>query len=293
MAPRSFVWLDVFTDQPFRGNALAVLPEADGLTEAQMRSIARELNLSETTFVSAPETAGTTHRVRIFTATRELPFAGHPTVGTAIALAEASGADDVHLVLGLTAGPTPVHVMRDPQGLRHASFVSPKVPRLAPAPESLVDVAGLVGLVDADLDPTIPAHLTDSGGTVFLVIAVRSLDALARCRSVGAAPDVVGIYVVCAVDGAWRCRMFAPEAGVVEDPATGSAGCSFAGTLHRYVPGYDADGTYEVDIRQGVEMGRASRLALSFDVSGGQIIEVRMRGAAVPVLRGQLEVAGL
>jgi trans-2,3-dihydro-3-hydroxyanthranilate isomerase len=293
MAPRSFVWLDVFTDQPFRGNALAVFPDADGLSDAQMRSIARELNLSETTFVTPPEIEGTTHRVRIFTATRELPFAGHPTVGTAIALAEASGEDEVHLVLGLTAGPTPVHVTRDAHGVRQAAFVSPQVPRLGPAPASLGDVAQLVGLADHDLDPTIPVHLTDSGGTVFLVVAVRSLDALARCRPVGVGPDVVGIYVVCPVDGAWRCRMFAPEAGVVEDPATGSAGCSFAGTLHRFVPGYGADGTHVVEIRQGVEMGRASQLWLSFDVSAGQISEVRMRGAAVPVLRGQVDVAGL
>lgn len=292
MASRSFVWLDVFTDRPFRGNALAVFPDADGLSEAQMRLIARELNLSETTFVSRPEAAGTTHRVRIFTATRELPFAGHPTVGTAVALASQTGDEAVDLVLGLTAGPTPVHVERDADGNWSATFVSPRTPQLTDAPSG-IDFAALVGLTSQDLDPMIPTHLTDSGGTVFLVVAVRTLDALARCRPVGSAPDVVGIYVVCAADGGWRCRMFAPEAGVVEDPATGSAGCSFAGTLHRFVPGHSANGTYRVEIFQGVEMGRASHLALAFDVADGAVCEVRMTGVAVPVVRGEIDVPDL
>ena len=300
MATLPFLWLDVFTDDAFGGNALAVFPDAAGLSEAQMRTIARELNLSETTFVTPAESPGTTHRVRIFTPTRELAFAGHPTVGTAIALVshlgngdgDGHGGDDrdVDLVLGLTAGPTPVRVRRAASGRRRATFVAPRTPRLSPASIGGPAVAALVGLGPTDLDDSIPAHLTDSGGTVFLVVGVRSLEALGRCRPIGSAPDVVGIYVVCAVADGWRCRMFAPESGVVEDPATGSAGCSFAGTLHRYVPGFAADGTYRVSLRQGVEMGRPSELALEFDVTAGTIAEVRMTGSAVEVLRGEIDV---
>jgi len=288
MSEAHFVWYDVFTDRPFTGNALAVFTDATGISEADMPRIARELNLSETTFVFSPETPGTTHRVRIFTPSRELAFAGHPTVGTAVALADASGANEVDLVLGLGAGPTPVTVRRDARGVMRATFVAPQLPRTGPSPIAPAPLAALIGLDERDLDPQLAPHLIDAGGTKFVAVGVRSLDALAASRAVGSTDDIVGVYVVVRVDDGWQCRMFAPGSGVPEDPATGSAACAFAGTLHQFVPGHADDGTYDVSIRQGVEMGRPSELQLSFDVSHNAVTEVRLTGAAARVLDGTI-----
>lgn len=288
MSPTPFVWYDVFTDRRFAGNPLAVFPDASGLSSEDMARIARELNLSETTFVLPAETPGTTHRVRIFTPGRELPFAGHPTLGTGIALAEASGVDRADLVLGLDAGPTPVTVWRRPDGVLAGEFRAPQVPRLSPSPVPVADAVALVGLTEADLEPAFPVHQSDAGGTVFLMMRLHSLDALARSRPVGSAPGVVGIYLAVRTAHGWQSRMYAPEVGVVEDPATGSAAVSFAGSLHAHVDGYGVDGTHDVVVHQGVEMGRPSELSLSFDVDGGRITEVRLAGAAVRVLDGRV-----
>jgi trans-2,3-dihydro-3-hydroxyanthranilate isomerase len=292
-APRSFVWYDVFTDRPFTGNALAVVLDADGLTDGQMAQIARELNLSETTFVLPPTQPGATHRVRIFTPTRELPFAGHPTVGTAVALVESSDGDGASLVLELGAGLTPVEVTAG-RGARSAELVAPQLPRLSPSPVDTVQLAALVGLDPDDVDPAVPIHVADAGGTAFVVAVVRDLAALARSRPAGTADGVVGIYLATPdpdadqVGGRWRARMFAEGAGVPEDPATGSATVAFAGSLHRYVAPYAEEGTHRVVLRQGVEMGRPSLLELGFDVAGGAISQVRLRGSAVRVLSGHL-----
>jgi trans-2,3-dihydro-3-hydroxyanthranilate isomerase len=288
MSPTPFVWYDVFTDHRFAGNALAVFPDASGLTGEDMARIARELNLSETTFVLPAEAERTTHRVRIFTPARELPFAGHPVVGTAVALVEAGGGDHADLVFGLGAGPTPVSVRRRPDGVLTAQFLAPQVPRLGPPPVSAAEAAALVGLTASDLDPTFPVHQSDAGGTVFLVVRLHSLDALARSRPVGSAPGVIGIYLAVRTAHGWQSRMYAPAVGVVEDPATGSAAVSFAGSLHAHVDGYGVDGTHEVTIHQGIEMGRPSDLALSFDVVDGSVSEVRLAGSAVKVLDGVL-----
>ncbi len=295
MASIDFVWYDVFTDRRFTGNPLAVVPDAAGLDDAAMASIARELNLSETTFVLPAETPGTTHRVRIFTPGRELAFAGHPTVGTAIALAELAGGDDVDLVLGLGAGPTPVSVRRTASGasggsVLRAGFVAPQLPRVRPSPVDEGALAALVGIGADDLDPAMPLHLADAGGTDFVVAQVRSLDVLARCEPAGRLPEVVGAYVVAPEGDGYRVRMFAPAVGVPEDPATGSAACAFAGSLAAHVARYAAEGTHDVLLRQGVEMGRPSELSSSFDVSDGAPTQVRLAGAAVRVLSGSLTV---
>jgi len=295
---RSFIWLDVFTDHPYSGNPLAVFPDAAGLSDAQMAQIARELNLSETTFVFPSDDPAATHRVRILTPTRELPFAGHPTVGTAVALAalerSAHGvggvSDEFDFVFALSAGLTPVSVRRVADGSMEAAFVAPQTPRLSASPIETGALAEAIGLTAGDLDASVPVHLSDSGGTVFLMTVVNSMDALRRCHLGRPLPDVVGVYIACRTDGGWQSRMFAPDAGVVEDPATGSATCSFAGTLHGFVDGYATEGTHEVFLRQGVEMGRPSALSLSFDVLDGAISQVRLRGGAVVILRGELEV---
>ncbi len=291
MTTVDLVWYDVFTDRPFTGNPLAVVPDARGLDDATMAHIARELNLSETTFVLPPDVPGTTHRVRIFTPTRELAFAGHPTVGTAIALAELAGQRDLDLVLGLGAGPTAVTVRPAAGGTLSAAFVAPQLPRLRPAPVDERAVASIVGIEPDDLDSALPLHLADSGGTDFVVAQVRSLDALARCAPVGRLPEVVGVYVVAPEDAGYRVRMFAPAVGVPEDPATGSAACAFAGSLVAHVERFGVAGTHEVRLRQGVEMGRPSELALAFDVHDGVLTEVRLAGGAVRALEGRITVA--
>ena len=290
MTSVDLVWYDVFTDRSFAGNPLAVIPDARGLDDATMARIARELNLSETTFVLPPETPGTTHRVRIFTPTRELPFAGHPTVGTAVALTELAGVQDADLVLGLVAGPTAVTVRPAGATLR-AGFVAPQLPRLRPSPIDAATVAALVGLDAADLDPALPLHVADAGGSDFVVAQVRSLDALAASGPIGRLPEVVGVYLVAPEDDGYRVRMFAPAAGVPEDPATGGAACAFAGSLVAHVARFGGTGTHEVRIRQGVEMGRPSELALSFDVHDGRPAQVRLAGGAVRALEGRIRVA--
>lgn len=289
MPSAQFVWYDVFTDRRCTGNPLAVVPDAAGLDAGAMAAIARELNLSETTFVFPPDAPGVTHRVRIFTPTRELAFAGHPTVGTAIALAELAGGGDTDLVLGLGAGPTPVSVRRRPDGTLRAAFVAPQLPRVRPAPIDVAAVAGLVGIDVDDIEPSFPLHLADAGGTDFVVVQVRSLEVLARCAPVGRLPEVVGVYLVAAEGAGYRVRMFAPAVGVPEDPATGSAACAFAGSLVAHVDRFGAGGMHDVALRQGVEMGRPSELALSFDVENGLVTQVRLAGTAVRVLTGSIE----
>lgn len=291
MTSVDLVWYDVFTDRRFTGNPLAVVPDARGLDDAAMARIARELNLSETTFVLPAEAPGTTHRVRIFTPTRELAFAGHPTVGTAIALTELAGRQEADLVLGLGAGPTPVTVRPNASGGLRAGFVAPQLPRLRPAPVDGPEVAALIGIEADELDPVLPLHLADAGGTDFVVAQVRSLDVLARCAPIGRLHDVVGVYAVAPEDDGYRVRMFAPAVGVPEDPATGSAACAFAGSLVAHVARFGVDGAHEVRLRQGVEMGRPSELALSFDVAGGAPSQVRLAGGAVRALEGRITVA--
>ena len=293
MTDPSFLWYDVFTARPFTGNPLAVFPDASGLTDDDMRHIARELNLSETTFVLPAEDPSTTHRVRIFTPGRELAFAGHPTVGTAIAITELSGRDEADLVLGLGAGPTPVTVRRGDNGVLRAGFVAPQLPRVTPAPVDAAAAAGLLGIDVDGIDASMPLHLADAGGTEFLVVLVRSLEVLARCRPAGEYPGVVGVYAAARTDDGFQSRMFAPAVGVPEDPATGSATVAFAGSLVAHVPGHAGDGTHAVALRQGVEMGRPSDLDLTFDVAAGALTEVRLAGCAVQTLTGSMSGASL
>jgi trans-2,3-dihydro-3-hydroxyanthranilate isomerase len=286
---RELGWYDVFTTVPFEGNPLGVVLDATGLDDQTMAAIAAELGLSETTFVLPPGSPGVDHDVRIFTPTRELAFAGHPTIGTAVALAERAGTPSTTLVLGLGAGPTAVTVELGPGGALVAAFAAPRRPRVGPVDAQADDVAGAIGLRASDLDPTVPLHVADAGGTAFVVVGVPDLDVLARAHPVATVGDVVGTYVVAPDGGGFRARMFAPGAGVPEDPATGSAACAFAGSLATYYGDFAAAGRYEVAVTQGVEMGRRSELALSFDVADGDVTEVRLSGAAVPVLSGTIE----
>lgn len=283
---------DVFTDTPYAGNPLAVVEAADDLSTAQMQAIAREFNLSETIFITAPQgpvAEGETRvGVRIFTPEHEMPFAGHPTVGCAVHLAgDVKGAQVI--TLEEVAGPTPVQVTREGGDVR-AEFVAPVSPGVQDLPLDPDELAQAVGLKAADLGQH-RAHIT-TGGHPFVHIQLADRAALSR-----AAPgpgwarltEVAGtgsVYLYTPGEAAdFEARMFSPGA-IGEDPATGSATALLSAQL--LANGELSDGTTTFRLCQGRDMGRLSHLELSVDVKGGQIDDVRVAGSAVQVARGQI-----
>jgi len=288
-----FHTLDVFTDTPFAGNPLAVVLGADALTTAQMQTIAREFNLSETIFVIAPRDPAHTARVRIFFPTAEIPFAGHPTIGCAILLAEKAHEGDFATTITLEeeAGLVPVAVTR--QGNRiTAELTAPVLPYPAGGTPDPALLAAALDLAPEDLGPHSPG--VHQGGPRFLYAPLRSLDALARARVVEphwsrliAAHGVDSAYLYAPGDDCdFRARMFSPTAGIPEDPATGSASAILAAQL--LANGALADGITRLDLHQGVEMGRPSTLHLTIEAAGGTLTRVRIAGSAVRIGEGRL-----
>jgi trans-2,3-dihydro-3-hydroxyanthranilate isomerase len=297
-----FVTADVFTDQPFGGNPLAVLPDARGLDDALMQKIAREFNLSETVFVLPPASPAHTRRLRIFTPMTEIPFAGHPTVGTALALARLGelplqGAI-TRIVFEEGAGPVPVTIAaRD----GHATFAELSAPQ---APELLADrppalVASALSLMPSDLVAEQGLPRVVSCGLPFLLVRLADRQALARARLnrsvwerqlAGSPAQHLFLFAV-TDDGAEpyavRARVFAPGGGVDEDPATGSAAAALGGWLGSTSP--LADGTIRCVIAQGLEIGRPSRLEVEVDKRAGAVTAVRVGGAAVLISEGTIE----
>ncbi len=298
-----FVTVDVFTDRRFAGNPLAVLPDARGLSADEMASVAREFNLSETTFVLPPENPRHTRRVRIFTPGAELPFAGHPTVGTAWVLAYLGevlvAGGETPVVLEEGAGPVPVTVLaRDGRPVA-ATLRAPRLPEPGPPPPDARDIAAVLSLVPADLAGPPHAPEAYSCGVPFLFVALRDRQAVARARIDPVALDrVLGSYWTSQVflfafdselEGAdLHARMFAPALGVAEDPATGSAVSALAGYLARRDP--PRDGTRRWVVEQGIEMGRPSRLELEIDRRAGKVVEVRVGGPCVFVSEGTIDI---
>ena len=297
-----YVVADVFTEQPFTGNPLAVFPEAQGLSAEQMQRIAGELNLSETAFVLPPETGGFA-RVRMFTPASELPFAGHPTIGTAMVMAKTraipAGLSD--LVFEEAAGPVPVSLEWSNGDPTFAWLTPPGLPRVegeAPAPEDIARAISL-DLSDIDLAPPGPAVL--SAGNPFLFVPLRDAGALARARvdtvswrSLMDAVAANGVYMFCSVgplgSRRLRARLFAPDQGIPEDPATGSAAAALPADLVRR---HDhADGVSRWTVEQGIEMGRPSELTIEVTVTSGTIETVRVGGTAVIVSEGTMDVPG-
>lgn len=278
---------DVFTDRAFSGNPLAIVIGADGLDSAQMQTIARQFNLSETIFVMAPRDPAATARVRIFLRTGEIPFAGHPTIGCALHLSDGK---DCRIVLGEEAGPVPVEI-RD--GL--AEFTAPKLPVAHAGTADPALIARTIGLArDAigfgDHGPGIW-----QGGPAFLFVPVRDLAALAASRPIEpfwsqamTAAGVLGAYLYTPQDGGYRARMFASTSGIPEDPATGSASALLAGQL--LASGALGDGETRIALIQGVEMGRPSQIGLTAVVAGGVLRQVRVAGRAVPVASGRIRI---
>lgn len=295
-----FITLDVFTEERFGGNPLAVVLGADGLSGAAMQRIAGEFNLSETTFVLKPSQPDLTVDVRIFTPANEMPFAGHPSVGTAVALAlEEAGEGDIdrEIVLGLKAGRTPVRVTRAGGKAPFGHFIAPVVPEAPRDGPSDEVVAAAISLDAGDIgfDGHRPRFI--KAGNDWLFAPVASLDAVARSAVDASAwagardgNPIIGIYVYArgGEGAAFHARMFAPDAGVPEDPATGSAAVTLPGQI--LASEGTADGSHDWLIEQGFEMGRPSRIHLSADVRDGAVSEVRLGGHAVPVSSGEIEV---
>lgn len=291
----SFETVDVFTDRRFGGNQLAVVLDAAELSDAQMQALAAEFNLSETTFVLPPADATHTARVRIFNRTAEMPFAGHPNVGTACVLAwRGLGADDVMLFEG-AAGLVHVSMMRGSDGVVTGATVT--------APQALslgmeippAEVADCVGIATDDVVVTAHQPVLASVGNTYIIAQVSG-DALTRAvpdiaafrRAISSRPTLAGrfsLHLYARGDGPIRARMFAPLAGTIEDPATGSANAPLGALLLSLT----RDERCELEIVQGVEMGRPSHLYVTAWREGGGI-RATVGGTCVPVMRGDVIV---
>jgi len=292
MTPRTlpFVWLDVFTDRPLEGNQLAVFTDARGLSQEQMQAIARETKLSETTFIFPRDPAVELEqgvRVRIFTVDEELPFAGHPTLGTATVVRGASGADTI--TLDLDAGKIPVN-FRDENGLAFGEMRQ-RDPEFLGF-HRIEDVARATGLAAADIDDNLPIQ-TVSTGLPFTIVPVRSLAALQNLKFEWAnAKEYLdksgGRFFYFIARGAVNPKTDMHVRMIFyggEDPATGSAAGCGASWMVQY--GVAKPGQ-KVAIEQGLECGRPSRLIVSADKVGDKVTDVRVGGTSVAVMRGEL-----
>jgi trans-2,3-dihydro-3-hydroxyanthranilate isomerase len=295
MTVTPFVQVDVFAERPFAGNPLAVFPAADGFSSAQMQAIAREMNLSETTFVMKPEADGHA-RVRIFTPELELPFAGHPSVGTACELVRL-GVVEPHepvtpVVLELGVGPTLVEVdVQD--GIPRGATVHQGPPHIGAAPprERVAEVLGL-GLEDlhAELEP-----LLVSTGLRYAIAPLRDVDVLAALKPATALfaafeDEYAELYpwAFTGEDEPWvEARGLFPNSGIPEDPATGSAAGPLAAYLAR--AGRLAPGERRV-VLQGARIGRPSHLTVSVTGGADGVADVLVGGHVHRVLRGELEL---
>lgn len=296
--------VDVFTEHTFGGNQLAVLPDARGLSTELMQKVAREFNFSESTFVLPAENAENTCQVRIFTPQREVPFAGHPNVGTAFALTAMgdvsveSGADSQTLRFEEKAGLVAVQVFFQEGRPLRTELTAPQVPQIGEALD-VTAVAQAFSLNPENIVSANHAPCNVSVGLPFLCIELDSLQALAESRTVidraeqlcqqGAA-DAFLLYTHASDDATVdiRARMYAPFHGVGEDPATGSAAGALAGLLATLDENTDA--TLQWRIAQGVEMGRPSLLETTVLKENGQISAVRVGGSSVLVSEGSIEV---
>jgi len=290
---------DVFTDTPFGGNPLAVLPDARGLDTGRMQQIAREFNFSETSFVFPPEAGGDRH-VRIFTPKVEVPFAGHPNIGTAFVLAASGELDGRESVrFEEAAGEVRVSIDRRPAGADGGISCELEAPEplTLSEPAAVELVAGALSLEPEDLVTETHLPQAASVGLPFLMVELPDAATLARARidaemfeaiaEAGLPPDI-HMYVRSHDEYDIRARMFAPLDGVPEDPATGSANCALAGLLAHYAPGDDCDLSWR--ILQGAEMGRPSMLEARAVKRDGRVTGAWIGGGAVMFAEGWLDI---
>ena len=299
-----YTTLDVFTRDRFGGNPLAVVFDADRLDDTQMQRIAREFNLSETVFLMQPGNPSHSAAVRIFTPLNELPFAGHPTVGTAVLLAErrAGAISDEHdaiVTLEQKIGVVRVGVRLKPNEAGFAEFDAPKRPKDAGALPPVEKLAAGLGLIPSEVGFENHRPRCFAAGPAFAMVPVATRQAISKARvaqphwaAAFEEQGIVGAYLYtrqCVhTTSSFHARMFAPSMGVDEDPATGSAAICLAGAVHHFDD--FPDGTHKKRIEQGYDMGRPSLLLISSVVRGGELETVRIGGHAVRVCEGHITV---
>ncbi|EKU99982.1 phenazine biosynthesis protein PhzF family [Leptolyngbya sp. PCC 7375] len=296
-----FYTVDVFTKHIFGGNPLAVFPEANGLKPEQMQRIASEFNLSETAFVLPPETTEGTYRLRIFTPGTELPFAGHPTIGTAYVLAAIGkvplSENKTTIIFEEGVGDIPVVIHSTNGQPTFAQFSAAQLPEFGPEPPPLAKLASMLSLQPSDLhaDNWTPQAL--SCGVPFLFIPICDRTALAKAQlnlttweATLASYWAPHIYLFTPdpelESSDFRTRMFAPAMGIQEDPATGAAATAFAGYLSQTAKA----GKLRWVIEQGFDMGRPSFLDIEADKDGNKISAIRVGGNSVQVSQGEITI---
>jgi trans-2,3-dihydro-3-hydroxyanthranilate isomerase len=303
MPRRRYITVDVFTDRAFGGNPLAVVLDAGGLTTAQMQAIATEFNYSETTFVLPPRETGRDAWVRIFTPRSEIPFAGHPNVGTAFVLASQAKQAPERFVFEEKAGLVPVEILKRDGKVLGAELTAPQqLKRLAQI--SVEKAAACISLDVADIKTDRhPPHII-SVGLPFLAVEVASREALRRAR-----PNAEGFARTFPVDGCdavyfythdvpagespcdLQARMFHPgSSGLSEDPATGSATAAAAALLADLSS--EREGEFKLRIGQGVDMGRPSLLLTRMRKANGVVASAHVGGACVPMMEGTFWLNG-
>jgi len=295
-------WVDVFTERPLLGNPLAVVLEADGLSDIEMQAIARETNLSETTFVLPPQTRGHAAKVRIFTPHVELPFAGHPTVGTGWVLIDEGlvGSDAAAFTLEEGVGPIPVRVDRAGRSL--VLWMSHPPVTFGDVIEERAEMAAALGLTAADLQPNVPIQLA-STGVPFVYVALKDAAAVDRAVSRGDAltllldpHGLVAVFLFAAVGpNRLYSRMFGPHSAtrIAEDPATGSASGPLGAFAVRYGL-FPRAAQVAIISEQGTKMGRQSLVHIALEYPNGTDVPSRIEvgGSVVPVMTAELSVSG-
>ncbi len=305
MAGRRYEVYDVFTDKVLTGNPLAIVHDAEGLDDAAMQRIAREFNLSETVFVLPAKKPAHTAWARIFTPDYEMPFAGHPTVGTAVALAqnrfgEVRNTQDALIILEEQVGPVRCGVKLSENGA-FAEFDLPKLPQEIPYKYDKIAIANALRLEPKEIGFENHVPSIWDAGVPFLLVPVHGLEAAGRIvvnqiAMKDVAPTIghrqLPVYAYCREtilhDSNFHSRMFVSDEGTYEDPATGSATAAFAGAIHAFDE--PLDGVLRLSIEQGYEMGRPSRLRLELDIVDQKLIGGRIGGSAIRVAEGRLFV---
>jgi trans-2,3-dihydro-3-hydroxyanthranilate isomerase len=280
MARYRYVVCDVFTDRPLTGNQLAVFTDARELPEERLQELAREMNFSETVFVYPSATAHA--RIRIFTPATEVPFAGHPTLGSAFVLAGPLQLDEIVLETG--NGIVPVRLEREGARIVFGRMEQP-IPTVEPY-SGEADLLAALGVERSEL----PVELYDNGlPNVYVVLGSEAEVAALRpdLGRLGELPAVIGVNCAAGSGSRWKTRMFAPAGGVAEDPATGSAAGPLA--LHLARHGRIAFGD-EIEITQGVEIDRPSKLFARVEGTADEVVRVEVGGAAVVVARGEFQL---
>jgi len=295
---RKFVTLDVFNHTRFAGNPLAVVLDAEGLETGVMRKIAHEFNLAETVFVLPPAQPAHRARLRIFTPAAELPFAGHPTVGTAVLLNRIDGGGAREFVLEEPIGLIPCATASIDPDCGTARFRLARLPEEGGQPRDAEAIAPALGLEPDDIGCGDFEPSCWSAGVPLTFVPVQGLEAIRRCEpnlarwsAAFGGDGHAAAYVFCRetieAGSAFHARMFAPRLGVMEDPATGAAAAAFAGLLARFAP--PVDGEHEFTIEQGCEMGRPSFIRLAMTMRDRQLVAAAISGEAIVVTEGTIE----